>query len=135
MADSNTLHVVVVTPERAELDARASAVVLPMFDGERGIQPGHSAFVGQLRPGELRITIGEDTKRYYIDGGFAQVAAGVVNVLTAKATPAEKVTADAATAARAAADALPATNGVERETRAKAVARAQGLAAVARRNG
>jgi hypothetical protein len=37
-----------------------------------------------------------------------------------------------ATTARAAADALPSTNPVERETRTKAIARAQGLATVAR---
>lgn len=132
MADS--LRVVVVTPERAELDTPATTVVLPMFDGERGILPGHSAFVGQLGPGELRITTGAETKRYFIDGGFAQVAGNVVNVLTAKAIPAAKVTAESATAARTAAEALPVTNGVEREARSKAIARAQGLASVARGN-
>jgi len=135
MADINTLRVIVVTPERAELDTPAEFVVLPLFDGERGIQRGHSAFVGQLGAGELRITTGTETRRYFVDAGFVQVAGGTVNVLTAKAVPADKVTADAATAARAAADALPGVTTVERETRAKAVARAQGLAAVARRNG
>jgi len=135
MADINTLRVIVVTPERAELDTPAEFVVLPLFDGERGIQRGHSAFVGQLGAGELRITTGTETRRYFVDTGFVQVAGGTVNVLTAKAVPADKVTADAATAARAAADALPGVTTVERETRAKAVARAQGLAAVARRNG
>lgn len=126
------LRVVVVTPERAELDTTASSVVLPMFDGQRGILPGHSAFVGQLGPGELRITTGTDSTRYFIDGGFVQVAAGVVNVLTAKATPADKVTSEVATAARSAADALPSNTPAEREARTKAVARAQGMEAVAR---
>ncbi len=134
MADSNPLRVVVVTPERAELDVPATSVVLPMFDGERGILPDHSAFVGQLGPGELRIVAGTETTRYYVDGGFVQVAGGVVNVLTAKAIPATKVTTEVATAARTAADTLPSNNPVERETRAKAVARAQGMAAVARGN-
>ena len=135
MTDTPALRVVVVTPERAELDTPAEFVVLPLFDGERGIQRGHSAFVGQLGAGELRITTGTETKRYFVDAGFVQVAGGVVNVLTAKAVPADKVTADAAAVARTAADALPGVTTLERETRAKAVARAQGLAAVARRNG
>ena len=135
MADTPALCVVIVTPERAELDTPAEFVVLPLFDGERGIQRGHSAFVGQLGAGELRITTGTETKRYFVDAGFVQVAGNVVNVLTAKAVPADKVTAASATAARAAADALPGVTTLERETRAKAVARAQGLAAVARRNG
>ncbi len=131
---TKTLRVVVVTPERAELDAPANAVVLPMFDGELGVLPGHSAFVGQLAAGELRITTGTEVKRYYIDGGFAQVAGGVVNVLTAKAIEAIKLIPTVATAARTEADALPATNTVERETRNKAIARAQGMAKVIAKN-
>jgi len=133
MADlaTKTLRIVVVTPERAELDAAANSVVLPMFDGELGVLPGHSAFVGQLAAGELRITTGTDVKRYYIDGGFVQVAGGVVNVLTAKAVEAGKLNLAAAATARTAADAMPATNTVEREGRNKAIARAQGMAKVA----
>ena len=131
---TKTLRIVVVTPERAELDAMVNAVVLPMYDGELGVLPGHSAFVGQLAAGELRITTGSEVKRYYIDGGFAQVADGVVNVLTAKAIEAIKLTATTAAAARAEAEALPATNTVERETRNKAIARAQGMAKVIAKN-
>ena len=128
------LKVVVVTPERAEIDTAANSVVLPMFDGELGVLPGHSAFVGQLAAGELRITTGAEVKRYYIDGGFAQVAGGVVNVLTAKAVDAAKLTAETATSARTAAEALPASGTVERESRNKAIARAQGMAKVAAKN-
>jgi len=131
---SKLIKVVVVTPERAEIDTAANSVVLPMFDGELGVLPGHSAFVGQLAAGELRITIGADVKRYYIDGGFAQVAGGVVNVLTAKAVEGSKVTADAAAKVRADAEALPANGTVERETKNKAIARAQGMAKVALKN-
>jgi F-type H+-transporting ATPase subunit epsilon len=125
---------VVVTPERAVLDEPAEMVILPMFDGERGVLPGHAAFVGQMGPGELRIKQGEAAKRYYIDGGFVQVANSVVNVLTAKATAAEKVTAAAAETARVEAEALPSATTVERDNRTKALARAQGMAAVARKN-
>ena len=78
-----SLRVVVVTPERAVLDESAELVTLPMYDGEHGILAGHAAFVGQLGPGELRIKSATGSKRYYIDGGFAQVAENVVNVLTA----------------------------------------------------
>jgi F-type H+-transporting ATPase subunit epsilon len=136
MAESTgkSLRVVVVTPERAVLDESADMVVLPMFDGERGVLAGHAPFVGQLGPGELRIKSGGAVKRYFIDGGFAQVTGTVVNVLTARAVPAEKLTADAATSARNAADALPATTPVERENRTKAIARAQGMAQVVAKN-
>jgi len=136
MADTTTktLRVVVVTPERAVLDESADMVVLPMFDGERGVLIGHAPFVGQLGPGELRLKKGEAATRYFIDGGFAQVTGTVVNVLTPRAIAAEKVTADSAATARTAADAMPSTNTVERENRTKAIARAQGMAQVAAKN-
>ena len=82
---ANNLKVVVVTPERAVLDEATEFVVLPMFDGERGVMTGHSAFVGQLGKGDLRLKTGTVTKSYAIDGGFVQVADNVVNVLTPKA--------------------------------------------------
>ena len=131
---ANALKCVVVTPEKAVLDEPADFIALPMYDGELGVLPGHSAFVGQLAAGELRITTGSEVKRYYIDGGFAQVADGVVNVLTAKAIEAIKLIPTVATAARVEADALPATNTVERETSNKAIARSQGMAKVAAKN-
>jgi len=136
MADTTakSLRVVVVTPERAVLDESADMVVLPMFDGERGVLIGHAPFVGQLGPGELRIKSGTTAKRYFIDGGFAQVTGTVVNVLTARAIIADKVTAESAASARTAAEALPAATPVERENRTKAVARAQGMASVAAKN-
>jgi F-type H+-transporting ATPase subunit epsilon len=128
-----SLQVVVVTPERAVLDESADMVILPMFDGERGVQPGHAPFVGQLGPGELRIKTGSAARRFFIDGGFVQVTGRVVNVLTARALAAEKVTTADAAKARTDADALPSTTPVERENRSKAIARAQGMAAVANR--
>ena len=133
MADATNrgLRVVVVTPERAVLDEPADSVVLPLYDGEAGVLPGHAAFVGQLAPGELRLGSGPAAKRFYIDGGFAQVTGSVVNVLTARAIPAASLTAESVTAARTAADALPDATPVERDTRTRAVARAQGMAKVA----
>ena len=82
---ATNLKVVVVTPEKAVLDEPADMIVLPMFDGERGVLGGHSAFVGQLGKGELRLKTGNATKTFTIDGGFVQVANNVVNVLTPKA--------------------------------------------------
>ena len=128
-----TLKVVVVTPERAVLDAAAEMVVLPMFDGELGVQPGRAAFVGQLGPGELRIKAGGTTTRLFIDGGFAQVRANTVNVLTASARKAEELTDAAVSAERTRSDALPESNAAEKATKARAKAKAAGMARVAAR--
>src|SRR5438309_7442463 len=97
------LQCVVVTPERAVLDQTADFVVLPMLDGELGVLPGRAPLIGRLGFGELRSVSGQTTRRYYIDGGFAQVRGNVVTVLTSKAMPAEEIVlADAERALRSA---------------------------------
>ena len=127
-----SVRVVVVTPEKAVLDEAAASVTLPLYDGELGVLPGHSAFVGQLAPGELRLTDAAGAvRRLFVDGGFAQVQADVVNVLTAKATPAADVTAEKAATARAAAETLPSGDPVQRAAREKALDRARGMERVA----
>ena len=83
MADKK-LQCVIVTPERAVLDEPADMVILPMIDGELGVQPRRAPLVGRLGNGELRIKNGADTKRLRIEGGFAQVRSDVVTVLTTR---------------------------------------------------
>ena len=90
------LKCVVVTPERALLDETVDFVVLPMYDGELGVLPGRAPLIGRLGYGELRIRRGEQTDRFFVDGGFAQVRANVVTVLTSKAVKAEEIDTDAA---------------------------------------
>lgn len=79
------LRVVIVTPERSVLDERADFVVLPMIDGELGVLPQHAPLVGRVGSGELRITRGNTVSKWQISGGFAQVRADVVTVLTSRA--------------------------------------------------
>jgi F-type H+-transporting ATPase subunit epsilon len=78
------LQVVVVTPERAVLDERADMVILPMVDGELGVQRGRAPLVGRLGKGQLRVKRGAETKTWQLEGGFAQVRSDVVTVLTTK---------------------------------------------------
>jgi F-type H+-transporting ATPase subunit epsilon len=85
------LRCVVVTPERALLDVPADFVALPMADGEMGVLPGRAPLIGRLGFGELRIRSGQQTSYLYVDGGFVQVQANAVTVLTARALKAEEV--------------------------------------------
>jgi F-type H+-transporting ATPase subunit epsilon len=125
---------VVVTPERAVLDEIAEMVILPMVDGELGVLHGRAPIIGRLGAGELRLKTAGVSKRYFVEAGFVQVRSNVVTVLTAKAQPAEEVTAAMAEAASAEAASLPATNAVERANKAKARDRAAGLKKVAAKN-
>src|SRR3954471_9536199 len=88
---TGSLQCMVVTPERAVIDEQADFVALPLYDGEIGILPGRAPLVGRLGYGELRIKRGGQTRRFFVDGGFVQVRANVVTVLTSRAVPAEKL--------------------------------------------
>ena len=90
------MQCIVVTPEATVLDEPAEFVALPLYDGEIGISPHHAPMLGRLGYGEMRVKHGTATKRYYVDGGFVEVAADVVSVLTQRAVPADKLKADVA---------------------------------------
>ncbi len=123
MPDSHrTLQCVVVTPERAVLDERVDFVALPMYDGELGVLPGRAALIGRLGQGELRIRHGEQARRYFVDGGFAQVRGDVVTVLTPRAQKAGDI--DSA-AARAVLEAAQTTVATPAQIKAQQRARAQ----------
>jgi F-type H+-transporting ATPase subunit epsilon len=116
------LRCVVVTPERALLDAEVDFVALPMYDGELGVLPGRAALIGRLGPGELRTRHGNETRRFYVDGGFAQVHNNIVTVLTPRAMKAEEIKA---AAAEQALEAAKASQSADERFKAEARARAQ----------
>ena len=91
-----TLQCVVVTPERAVLDEACDFIALPMYDGELGVAPDRLPLIGRLGFGELRIVKGGQTRSLYVDGGFVQVRANVVTVLTSKAVAASEIKTDKA---------------------------------------
>jgi F-type H+-transporting ATPase subunit epsilon len=90
------LNCIVVTPENTALEQTTSFVVVPLFDGELGIAPGHSPMIGRLGFGEMRLRRDGRTMHYYVDGGFVQISGNTVTVLTNRAIPAGDVDAAAA---------------------------------------
>ena len=64
---------IVVTPEQTVCEKPADFVAATLFDGEIGIGPGHTPLIGRLGFGELRIRRGDQTDRFYIEGGFIEV--------------------------------------------------------------
>jgi F-type H+-transporting ATPase subunit epsilon len=81
----------VVTPERTVCDVISEFVALTLYDGEIGIAPGRVPMIGRLGCGEMRITHEGQTSRYYVEGGFVEVAGDVVTVLTDRAVPADQL--------------------------------------------
>lgn len=125
------LQCVVVTPEKTEVDVRATSVSVPLFDGEMGILKGHSPLVGRLGYGVLRMQVGNETQRYFIEEGLIQVDKDVVSILTDKVTPVSKITAEVAAKATEAAQTMPVSQASEIAARKRALERARALSRVA----
>ena len=125
------IHCVVVTPERTLFDEFVDFVVLPLIDGELGVLPGRSPLIGRLGFGELRTRAGGASRRYFVDGGFAQVRDNVVTVLTNRAIPSSMVDAQAAQQELEKALAMKGSTEVDMAERTRAIARARGQIRVA----
>jgi F-type H+-transporting ATPase subunit epsilon len=93
---AGTLRCIIVTPEATVLETPCDFVALPLFDGEAGIAPGRSPLIGRLGYGQLGVKHNNQETKYYVDGGFVQVADNVVSVLTNRAIPATALDALAA---------------------------------------
>lgn len=124
---NNSLQCIVVTPEQTVVDSAADFVALPLFDGELGVAAHHAPMIGRLGFGELRIRTGGDTQRFYVDGGFVQVADNLVSVLTNRAVPAAALDAGEAKEAvsRALASKVAGDDEIMLRDRALAQSRAQ----------
>lgn len=90
------LQCIVVTPEATILEEMVDFVALPLYDGELGVASGRAPMIGRLGYGEMRLVVGGQTRRFYIDGGFVQIASNLVSVLTNRAVPASSLDAKAA---------------------------------------
>ena len=98
------LKVEVVTPERRLIQVEADEVIAPGADGLFGVRPGHTAYLAVLQPGLLTVKEGGGVeKRFFVAGGFCEVADDVVRVLADVAEPLESI--DLAGAQKAVTDA------------------------------
>ena len=96
-----TMHVELVSVERAIWSGEASAVFARTLDGELGILPGHTPLLGALEPGRIvRIDReGEGELRVAVHGGFLSVRRDGVSVLAEMAETAEEIDVSRARAA------------------------------------
>ena len=98
------LKLEIVTPERKVLDEMVDSVTVPTASGEAGILPNHAPLISALKPGILSYTNKGTTERLALAGGFVEVSANKVAVLTDTAETASEIDAEAARAEREAAE-------------------------------
>lgn len=133
--DDHAIRCVVVTPEATVLDEAAAFIAVPLYDGELGIAPKHSPLIGRLGYGELRVATAGRTRRYYVDGGFVQVAGDTTTILTNRAVPADELDAAVAEEQLQAARNRPAHTPELMAIRDRLVAQARAQKRIAARRG
>ena len=103
--DRRRLGVRLLTPEGAVFDDLAYMVIAPSVQGEVGILPRHAAFIAQLRVGDVRLTMLDDTvKVFATTGGYVSVEEDRVLILVEQAELADSIDRERAQAALARAE-------------------------------
>lgn len=133
-AGGGQIQCVVVTPERTVLDEVVESAVIPLYDGEFGLLPGHTPLIGRLGYGALRVRLmGGLERRYFLDGGFAQYRDDVLTILTQRAIPADQIELAAASGELERARALPASTDLQLDEKHRALDRARAQLRLAER--
>jgi len=102
----STVKVLVATAEREVYRGEAEMLVAPGAAGELGILPKHAPLLSHLKPGELRITNGDQVDEVFISGGYIEVQPDMITVLADSAERATDMDEAAALAAQRKAEEL-----------------------------
>jgi len=101
MAEANTIHVDIVSPEGELFSGAATEVFAPASQGDLGIMPRHAPLLTLLKPGEVRVrTPGGEEHHFFVGGGALEVQPQRVTVLADTALRARDIDEAAALAAR-----------------------------------
>lgn len=98
MADLPTqFHLTVVTRERKIIETDAVELVLPAYDGEIGVLPGHTPLLALLKVGIMRYrTTNGESESLVISWGFVEVLPERVTVMAETARLPQEIDAAAA---------------------------------------
>ncbi len=101
-----TIHVDIVSAEEEIFSGAAEMVFAPAVMGEIGIAPRHTPLISPLKPGEVRLQMGDGKEEFFfISGGIIEVQPHVVTVLSDTAIRAKDLDEAAALEAKKRAEA------------------------------
>jgi len=126
MADSIKLEI--VTPEALTFSEEVDMVTLPGVEGEMGIYPNHVPLLTQIVAGEILVLAGGKVRFLAVGGGFVEVTADKVAVMTDMAIEADDIDEAKAEEARRRAEARLDEKLTEEETASVQAALAHSLA-------
>jgi len=85
-AASQTIQFELVSPEAKLVSEPVNMAVIPGSEGQFGVLAGHSALVATLKTGVVELHVdGQDARRIFIAGGFADVTPEQCTVLAEEA--------------------------------------------------
>lgn len=77
-----TMHVDVVSAEKAIFSGLAEFMAAPGTQGELGIYPRHAPLITRIKPGSIRIQVpNAEEEVFFVSGGILEIQPGVVTVL------------------------------------------------------
>ncbi len=103
---ANTIQVDIVSAEEQIFSGEAYMVYAPAVMGEVGIAPRHTPLISPLKPGEVRLDMGDGKEEFFfISGGILEVQPHLVTVLSDTAIRADDLDEAAALEAQKRAEA------------------------------
>ena len=103
---ANTIQVDIVSAEEQIYSGEAYMVYAPAIMGELGIAPRHTPLISPLKPGEIRLDVGDGKEEFFfISGGILEVQPHLVTVLSDTAIRADDLDEAAALEAQKRAEA------------------------------
>ena len=100
MALPTSLHLNIVSADRALVDERVDEVQIPGADGYFGVLPGHTPLLALLGLGELWYRQGSEKHFMLIGFGFAEVQPDRVTILAEEAEKPDEIDVSRAEAAK-----------------------------------
>ncbi len=98
---ANTIRVEIVSTEEQIFSGEAYMVYAPAVMGELGIAPRHTPLISPLKPGEVRLDMGDGKEEFFfISGGILEVQPHLVTVLSDTAIRADDLDEAAAIEAK-----------------------------------
>ena len=80
---SENFKIEIVNPEKSFLSKEeVSEVVVPAFEGEIGILKDHIPIISFLKPGIVKVFIGNDEENYYVEDGIVEFKNNSLSILT-----------------------------------------------------
>jgi F-type H+-transporting ATPase subunit epsilon len=95
-----SFHLTVVTRERKIVETNAVEAVLPAYDGEIGVLPGHAPLLALLKVGVMRYRTDGESQSLVLSWGFAEILQERVIVMAETARLPEEIDAASAEAER-----------------------------------